>query len=90
MKFPTNPKIRALDEFVSLGCRPFLVHGIRRDGTCTCGRSTCTSAGKHPHSRGWNRELPDLRTIRDQLLREPELNVGVLSPYFCRAMSFER
>jgi hypothetical protein len=41
--------------------------GVRDDGTCTCGRDTCKTPGKHPHgSGGWQHRASD---NEDEILR---------------------
>lgn len=41
--------------YARISWHTFLVHGIRDDGECTCGKPDCKTPGKHPISRGRNR-----------------------------------
>lgn len=59
-----------------LGGCPIAVHGVRRDGSCTCGRSACQAAGKHPVERDWQKAPLDPERL-DAMLRDRwELNLG--------------
>ena len=59
------------------GWRVFPLHGIV-NGTCTCGRSDCTSAGKHPLvRRGLYEATTDPRQIQSWWRRWRSANVGI-------------
>ena len=66
------------------GYCPVLLHGVvhHDDGTttCTCGKPTCKSQGKHPRLRGWGHQAA--AATEDQIKAwwqaHPEGNVGLL------------
>jgi hypothetical protein len=59
------------------GWRVFPLHGIF-NGTCTCGRSDCSSAGKHPLvRRGLYEATTDADKIADWWRRWRSANVGI-------------
>jgi hypothetical protein len=59
------------------GWRVFPLHGIVND-VCTCGRSDCSSAGKHPLvRRGLYEATTDPKQIQDWWRRWRSANVGV-------------
>lgn len=60
------------------GLRVFPTHGIREDGSCTCGRADCGSAGKHPIGKGWQESATaDISAIRKGWGEHPDANIGV-------------
>ena len=72
---------------VSLGLHPIVLAGVLPDGTCTCGKlhevkkrldgSLSSSIGKHPIHNGWQTAELDLEEIREALIRQPLLNIGL-------------
>jgi len=47
-------------------------------GRCSCGAASCTSAGKHPHTRhGLHQATTDADTIRRWWSQWPDANIGV-------------
>ncbi|MCA1671105.1 MAG: bifunctional DNA primase/polymerase [Actinobacteria bacterium] len=59
------------------GWRVFPLHGIV-NGTCTCGRSDCSSAGKHPLvRRGLYEATTDSKQIQSWWRRWGSANVGI-------------
>lgn len=59
------------------GWRVFPLHGIV-NGTCTCGRSDCSSAGKHPLvRRGLYEATTDSKQIQSWWRRWRSANVGI-------------
>lgn len=59
------------------GWRVFPLHGIV-NGVCTCGRSDCSSAGKHPLvRRGLYEATTDPKQIQDWWRRWRSANVGI-------------
>lgn len=73
--------------YARLGLSPILLHGMRPDGSCTCGKphpvkvksdgAESCSAGKHPVAKGWQFLPTDVAEMDRQLQREPFLNVGL-------------
>ena len=64
-------------EYAQRGWRVFPLHGIV-NGTCTCGRSDCSSAGKHPLvRRGLYEATTDAGKIEDWWRRWRSANVGI-------------
>lgn len=58
-----------------------VVHGINDDGTCSCGRASCTggSRGKHPVALGWqDHATTDEDELIDQLDTDAPRNIGIL------------
>ena len=54
------------------------VHGLRPDGSCTCGRETCASKGKHPVNVGWkDAATDDLGAVQEWL--DAGYNVGCVT-----------
>ena len=47
----TTTMLDAALEYARAGLPVVPLHGIRQDGSCTCGRSDCASPGKHPRTR---------------------------------------
>lgn len=57
------------------GLPVFPAHHPLRGGGCSCGRSRCPDAGKHPRWAGWQRgATTDPTTIRRWFAREPDAN----------------
>lgn len=73
----TCGKRDALRIYARLGLTPILVHGILPDGRCTCGREDCSSAGKHPVARQWQRQAFDLENVDAGLVDRWQLNLGL-------------
>ncbi len=63
--------------YAALGLHPILVHGIRRDGSCTCGRLGCASAGKHPIAAGWQKAPLDVAELDALLASEWRYSIGL-------------
>jgi hypothetical protein len=62
----------------ALGWAILPLHSIARDGCCTCGRSDCTSIGKHPLlPNGVNGASKDIDVIYKWWDRWPYANIGV-------------
>jgi replicative DNA helicase len=64
--------------YAALGWKIFPVHGIREDGSCSCGNRSCNAPGKRPVHDGW----PTIATSdADQIRRwfggERIYNIGV-------------
>lgn len=55
------------------------VHGLRRDGTCSCGNDSCSSPGKHPLITGWQHQATtDEQQIRSWFTKWPDANLAVI------------
>ena len=70
-----------------LGWQILPVHGITKDGRCTCGKphSDPKEIGKHPAVNGWNTEATtDPTKIASWWTQNPDYNVGV----FCKPSGF--
>ena len=63
--------------YAQRGWRVFPLHGISR-GRCTCCRSDCSSAGKHPILRGgFHGATSDVGVIERWWRRWPSANIGI-------------
>lgn len=61
----------------SLGVKIVLLHGVEPDGSCSCGKLKCASAGKHPRDAGWKEQATrDLGTVEQWVNQHPHLNLG--------------
>ncbi|MBN2196781.1 MAG: bifunctional DNA primase/polymerase [Polyangiaceae bacterium] len=67
----------AIRLYTDCGLHPIAIHGVREDGSCTCGRRDCPSVGKHPVHRGWQTADLDLARLDADLIREWRYNVGL-------------
>lgn len=80
---PTDetPLLEAAIAYASHGFRVLPVWGIRLiDGvaTCTCGRAGCSTPGKHPIERAWQKKASDdADTVRDARRSRPHANIGL-------------
>ncbi len=73
------PIVDSALELAQVGFRVFLVHGIR-DGHCTCGKPGCSSPGKHPIARGWQRTASsDEAAVRALWKGQPDANIGLVT-----------
>lgn len=73
--------------YAKKGWKILPVHGISKDGRCTCGKSHSDpkEIGKHPAIGSWNNEATsDPEAIATWWGENPDYNVGV----FCRASGF--
>ncbi|MCH7480859.1 MAG: bifunctional DNA primase/polymerase, partial [Chloroflexi bacterium] len=59
-----------------LGWAVFPVHSFA-DGCCTCGKSACASAGKHPRTRNGFKDATDPQTIEAWWSKWPHANIGI-------------
>src|SRR5271154_4150899 len=67
----------AVAMYARLGLHPILVHGVAENGTCTCGRSSCDTIGKHPVMRGWQSSALNTADIDETLTERWNLNIGL-------------
>lgn len=49
----------AVQRYMSRGWAVIALYGVREDGSCTCGRPDCGSAGKHPIGNDWGSRVID-------------------------------
>lgn len=63
-KSSTTTMLESALEYAGAGLKVLPLHGIRKDGTCTCGRKDCHSPGKHPRTRNG---LDDATTDEKQI-----------------------
>lgn len=64
-------------EYAARGWQVFPVHGVVR-GRCTCGRSPCDAAGKHPQTNhGYTEATTNVETIRQWWRHSPRANIGI-------------
>lgn len=73
--------------YAKQGWKVLPVHGISRDGRCTCGKSHSEpkEIGKHPAISSWNSEATsDLEQLATWWGENPDYNVGV----YCKASGF--
>jgi predicted P-loop ATPase len=72
----STPVLEAATMYAALGLPPIPVHGITRDGQCTCG-SGCQARGKHPVGEQWQKRATlDLDDVRDRF-RTHTGNIGI-------------
>jgi putative DNA primase/helicase len=68
--------------YLAQGWLVFPVHTITADGSCSCGRSTCPSPGKHPRTRAG---LKDASLSPEQVDawwdRWPNANIGIVTGF---------
>ncbi|MEI8015207.1 MAG: bifunctional DNA primase/polymerase [Nitrospira sp.] len=63
-----------------MGWRVHPLHGMTKDGRCTCGNSECKSPGKHPRLNMWQDYAScDRATIRSWWKQWPNSNVGIVT-----------
>lgn len=56
----------------------FPVHGVKEDGTCTCGAANCERVGKHPASpNGLKDATTDIEEVKKLWQGRQYLNVGI-------------
>lgn len=69
---------QAAVEYAERGWLVFPVQGIRKDGSCSCGRPNCPNPGKHP---GTSKGLHEATTSREKIdlwwTRWPLANIGI-------------
>jgi Bifunctional DNA primase/polymerase, N-terminal/AAA domain/Primase C terminal 1 (PriCT-1) len=74
-----NPLLRDALQYATSGWRVFPLHTPTPDG-CSCGKSKCQNAGKHPRTAtGLKEASADEATIRGWWTRWPEANIGIVT-----------
>ena len=65
-------------QYAAKGWRVLPLHGVTASRTCTCGKSDCSSVGKHPRTaHGVKDATTDEAVIRAWWRRWPDANVGI-------------
>jgi len=73
-----NPKPEAALEYASLRVYVFPLHNTDAAGACSCGRTDCHSAGKHPRTEhGHLDATTDPAQIRRWWTAWPDANIGI-------------
>lgn len=73
-----DPLAAAALAYASLGWQVVVLHELRADLTCSCGRDCGNSRGKHPRLPAWqDRATDDPAAVADQWAAFPRSNVGV-------------
>lgn len=67
-----------LERYAALGWCLTPIHEARDDGSCTCGRSTCSDPGKHPRLKGWRIEGDGCSRDIDTLLSWEWGSIGLV------------
>lgn len=68
----------ALRRYARLGLHPIVLHGLKADGSCTCGRADCDrSRGKHPVEGRWQKAPFDLEQADRLFLKNWRYNIGL-------------
>ena len=72
---------RILRHFIDIGVGVIPLWGITPDGKCQCGRSGCSSPGKHPQPRyapnGLKSAITDWAAVKKILAENPDGNWGI-------------
>jgi len=68
-------------EYAAKGWKVFPLHGIKNDGECTCGRTACTDAGKHPITANGLKDASSDPAIIEQLFKgaDERCNIGIVT-----------
>lgn len=74
-----DPRLDAARAYAARGWRLVLDHGVGEEG-CTCADgAACQKPAKHPVRRGWLDAELSIPDVEQELLGNPNLNVGVLT-----------
>lgn len=73
--------LEAATDYVNRGWWVFPLHSVNKDGSCTCGNSSCTDIGKHPRvQRGLKEASRDLAKIEEWFGdNAPLSNIGLVT-----------
>lgn len=72
--------LEAALNYARLGWRVIPLHNVTGNGRCSCGRTDCQSAGKHPRVRDWPAQATaDAERIMSWWGRWPGANLGVVT-----------
>lgn len=82
MESPSTTK--AALAWARYGAKIIALHGIDKNGSCTCGKQTCASSGKHPIAnifpKGQHSATSDPTEIRGAFKTYTNANLGVILP----------
>ena len=74
-----NHILTAALSYANRGWRVIPLHNVKSDGDCSCGKSDCTSKGKHPRISVWQREATINTDIINRWFTQwPEANIGLV------------
>jgi hypothetical protein len=72
---------KAAKAYIDAGWRVLLTHGVSKKGKCTCGKSACSSVGKHPivefFPHGVKDATNETARIELALQKHPEANLAI-------------
>ncbi len=64
--------------YAKMGWHVFPIHGIKKDGECTCGKLMCKDIGKHPKTqRGYKDATTEEEKIKAWFSTTSETNIGI-------------
>jgi hypothetical protein len=73
--------VEAAKAYIQAGLKVVVTHGIKADGTCTCGKRQCSKPGKHPIAeffpRGANSATDNVALVRKCISRVPRANIAI-------------
>src|SRR4051812_23204922 len=77
----SNQILAAALKYVRRGWKVIALHSIDANGCCTCGRTSCTDAGKHPRARRGLKEATGEEGVVHDLFGRgaPLSNIGVVT-----------
>ena len=81
MQNSTNPRLATALDYAAAGLSVIPVHGLREDGSCTCGNPNCDSPGKHPVGKWKAAQQAPLSAdeLRRRFGDNPDFNVGIVT-----------
>ena len=75
-----NRMLEAALDYAAQGMFVFPLHSTNAAGACSCGRTDCGSAGKHPRTGHGHRDAStDPQQIRRWWAMWPDANIGIAS-----------
>ena len=75
---PPNKMLTAALDYAARGWLVLPLHSIRADGCCTCGKSDCTSPGKHPRTlHGLKNATTEVEQVHRWWAQWPDANIGI-------------
>jgi len=73
-----SPMIKAALAYADKGFKIIPLHSTFDDGSCTCGKTVCSSVGKHPRTQhGVKDASTDPNIIEEWWRRHPNANIGI-------------